>query len=122
MRDIERQETAKRAAAIENKLKTESRDRNWASAAEDRVQNAVKTAVDNGAQFKASTLKCLTSICELVLAADSPDKLQRAMYQIYGITGMAGFSAGQPQKAADGSSSLTVRFFREGYPMPGREQ
>jgi len=52
------------------------------------------------------------------MRAAAPDKLEHAMFQIYGITGMAGGSVGRPEESADGSSRLSINYFREGYALP----
>lgn len=106
-------------ATISARLTTESRDRTWASAAEEQLQSGVKAAAREGAEFSISTTKCLTSICEMVLSAARPDQLQDSVFQLGNrFSGMAGFTVGRPEQAADGSSRVTYRFFREGHPPP----
>jgi len=58
-----------RVAAIEAALRTEARDRAWAPSTEGQLQVAVDTAIKAGAKFSIRTLKCFTSICDMVLSA-----------------------------------------------------
>ncbi|HEY5960683.1 MAG TPA: hypothetical protein VIV60_29215 [Polyangiaceae bacterium] len=106
-------------AAIAETLRTEARDRNWASATENQLRDAVKAAADEGAQFSIKTVKCLTSICELVLLAAAPEQLRNSVLQVgHRFIGMSGFNVQQPETAADGTSAVTFRLFREGYAPP----
>lgn len=115
--ELEQDREAKMASVIETKLKTESRDRNWASAVEDQLNDAVKALADEGAHLSISTLKCFTSICELVLSATTSDDAQRSTYGLgRPISGTSGFNLRPPVKTADGSSKMIYTFFREGYP------
>jgi hypothetical protein len=115
---IRERESAK-AGAIEAALRTEPRDSAWASAAEHQVQGVVNAASQQGAQYTLRTLKCLTSLCEMVLAASSPDKLGTTALQLpQGIGGMSSLDIAPIEIAADGSATVTYRLFREGYPRP----
>jgi hypothetical protein len=108
-----------KAAAIEAALKTEPRDSAWASVTERQLQTAVNAAVQEGAQYSVKTLSCLTSICEMVLSASSPDKLNNTTLQLArSIDGMSSFDIVPPKTAADGSATLTYRLFRKSYPRP----
>lgn len=106
-------------STIEEKLNTEVRDRDWAFATEQEMRKAVQSAADEGSRFSIGALKCLTSICELVLTAKTAEDLQGSMHELaHRISGMAGFKLGVPESGSDGSSTVTYRFFREGFPMP----
>ena len=114
-----RETQSRKAAAIEVTLSTEPRDRAWASATEDELRTAVDAAVEEGAQFSVETITCLTSICEVVLSASSPDLLQGAELRlVHRIAGMDSFDIGRPEAAPDGSGKVTYRMFRDGYPRP----
>jgi hypothetical protein len=109
-----------RAAAIDATWRTEPRDSVWAAAAESQIKTAVDDAVkEGGAQFAVKALKCLTSICEVVLSAASPEQLRGTSLQLARRIGeMSRFDVGPPETAADGSAVLTYRMFRSGYPRP----
>jgi hypothetical protein len=108
------------AAEIDHRLRTEPRDRAWAPTAEGELKDAVRAAVDQGAQFSIRTLGCLTSLCELVLSAATSDHLHNAALQLgHRINGMSSFRVGRPESDADGSAVVTYRLFRQGYPAPG---
>jgi len=108
-----------RAAAIEQALRTEPRDGAWAAATEGELRNAVDAAGKDGAAFSLKSLRCLTSICEMVLSASDPEQFSRASLQLDPrITGMSSFAVAPPETAADGSATMTYRLFREGYPRP----
>lgn len=109
----------RKAAAIDRTLKTEPRDRVWASAAESQLQATVEAAVKEGVQFSVKAMKCLTSICEMVLSASSPDQLHGTdLSLIHRISGMGSFDIAPTETEADGSGTITYRLFREGYPRP----
>lgn len=106
-------------AAIEEALRTQPRDAAWASATEGELRNAVDTAAREGAQFSLKTLRCLTSICEMVISASGPDQLGHTSFQLDPhISGMSGFEVSAPEAAADGSATVTYRLFRKGYARP----
>lgn len=108
-----------RAAAIETALRMQTRDVAWAPIAENQLQTAVDGATKDGAQFSVKNLRCMTSICEMVLSASNPDHLRHTMFQLDPhITGMKGFDVAPLEVAADGSATLTYRLFREGYARP----
>jgi len=108
------------AAEVDHRLRTEPRDRAWASTAEDGLKDAVRAAVDQGAGFSIKTVRCLTSLCELVLSAATPDHLRMTALQLgHRISGMSSFRVGQPESETDGSAVVTYRLFRQGYPAPG---
>ncbi len=114
-----RQTELARVAAIEAALKMEPRDRAWAPAAESQLRTAVDTAINEGAHISVKTLRCLTSICEMVLSASSPDELGHTNFELDSrISGMSSFDVAPPQTAADGSATVTYRLFRNGYPRP----
>lgn len=107
------------AAAIEEALRTEARDAAWASAAEGQLRSAVDAASKEGAPFSLKSLRCLTSVCEMVLSASDPEQFNLASLQLDPrISGMSSFAVAPPETAADGSATLTYRLFREGYPRP----
>jgi len=107
------------ANAIESTLKTEPRDKSWASSTEGELQTAVDTAIKDGARFSTKTVKCLTSICEMVLFAPTPDDLGAIDLQLGPhITGMGSIDIAPPQTGADGRATVTCRLFRQGYPRP----
>lgn len=114
----------KNAAAIEAALRTQPRDMGWASTTEGQLQTAVNAAVnEEGAKFSVKSLKCLTSICEMVLSASSPDQLRHVNFQLVPrISGMGSIDLAQPETAADGSATVTCRMFREGYPRPADDR
>jgi len=115
----EKEKAAQRAAAVEAALKAEQRDSAWASATEHQLQSAVDTAIKDGAQFSATSVKCLTTICEMVLTASSPDRLQHTELQLVrNIQGMGSFDFGVPVTTPDGTATITYRLFRAGYPRP----
>jgi len=108
-----------RAAAIEATLKTEPRDRAWASTTESQLRTAVDTAIKEGAQYSVRTLRCLTSVCEMVLSASSPEELRYTSFQLGPrIAGMSSYDVAQPETAADGTATVTYRLFRMGYQRP----
>lgn len=109
-----------RAAAIEATLRTQPRDRAWASATEGQRQTAVDALVKEGAAFSVKTLRCLTSVCEVVLSPSNPDQLRHAELRLAPrITDMSSFDIAAPETAADGNVTVTYRMFRKGYPRPG---
>jgi hypothetical protein len=115
----EKEKAAQRAVAIDAALKAEQRDGAWASATEHQLQGAVDTALKEGAEFSVKSVKCLTTICEMVLSASSPDRLQHTGLQLMRyIQGMGSFDFGLPVTAPDGSATVTYRLFRAGYPRP----
>ena len=101
-------------------MQIEPRDATWASEAEGRIRSAVDNVIKEGeAQFSVKTLRCLTSVCELVLTASTPDQLHRNPVEIMSrVDSMGTFDVGVPEKAPDGSGILTYRMFRSGYPRP----
>jgi len=106
-----------KAAAIEASLRTEPRDSAWAPAAESQLQAAADAAVQQGAQYSVETLRCLTSICELVLSASSADKLgNTSLLLMQGMSGMSSIDIAPPESTADGTATSTYRLFRQGYP------
>lgn len=114
-----REREALRVAAIEARLKSEPRDRAWASSKETQLQTAVAAATKRGAQFSVKTVKCLTSICELVLSAPSAEQFrQTAMLLAPGIDGMSSFDLSAPETAPDGTATVTCRMYRKGYARP----
>jgi len=114
-----REKELEKAAAIEATLRTEPRDNTWASATESQLQSAVSAAVQEGAQYSIKTVNCLTSMCQIVLSASSPDKLSGTALQLSRrISGMSSFDIAAPETAADGSATLTYRLFRQAYPRP----
>jgi hypothetical protein len=111
------------AAAIEATLKTEPRDRAWAPATEGQIQTAMNAAVKEGAQFSVKTLKCLTSMCELVLSASSADHLRHTSLALtQRISGMGRIDIAAPETDADGTATVTCRMFRQGYPRPDEDR
>jgi hypothetical protein len=108
-----------RASAIEATLKTEARDGAWAAATESQIRTGADAAVKEGAQFSIKTVRCFTTVCEMVLAATSADQLRHTTFQLIPrISGMGSFDIALPETAADGSATLTYRLFRNGYPRP----
>jgi hypothetical protein len=108
-----------KAAAIEATLRTEPRDSAWASATESQLQTAVNAAVQEGAQYSVKTVSCLTSICEMVLSASSPDKLSNTELQLARrVSGISSFDVAPLDTAADGSATVRYRLFRQAYPRP----
>lgn len=115
----EEEKRLKGVAAIEAALRTEARDRAWASPTEGTLRAAVDTVVNEGAKFSVKDLKCLTSICEMVLSAPSADDLKYLSDQLAPrITGMSSLDLSPPTTAADGTATVTCRLFRLGYPRP----
>jgi hypothetical protein len=115
-----RQRELERAAAVDAALKTQQRDQVWAPATEGQLQTAVDAALkESGAQYTIKTLRCLTSICEMVLSASSPDQLQDTDLSLGShIVGMNSVDISPPETAADGSATVSYRLFRQGYPRP----
>jgi len=114
-----REQQLERAAALEATLHKQQRDSAWAPVTETQLRTAVDGAGKEGAEFSVKTLKCLTSICEMVLSAPSPDQLRHTSFQLDPrIIGMSGFAVSPPEIAADGSATVTYHLFREGYPRP----
>jgi hypothetical protein len=106
-------------AAIEAALRTEPRDRSWASPTEGTLRAAVDAVVNEGAKFSVKDLKCLTSVCEMVLSASAADDLKYLADQLAPrITGMSSLDLSPPTTGADGSATVTCRLFRLGYPRP----
>jgi len=117
-----RERQLERASTIEAALRTEARDRPWANATESQLQSAVDAAVKEGAQFSIKTLRCLTSLCEMVLAAPAKDQLVNTAFQLgHRISGMSSYDVAQPRTNADGSATVTYRLFRQGYSQPGED-
>lgn len=115
-----KQKALERAAAIDVALKTEATDSLWSSPTVSQLQTAVARAVkEDGAQFSIKSVKCLTSICEMVLSASSPDQLVSTDVALAPrISGMGSADIAPPEIAADGSATVTYRLFRQGYPRP----
>jgi hypothetical protein len=109
-----------RIAVIDAAFKTQARDNVWSSATESQLQTAVDSAVkEAGAKFSIKNMRCLTSICEMVLSASSPDQLQNTDLALGPrITGMGSLDIAPAETAADGTATVTYRLFREGYPRP----
>jgi hypothetical protein len=108
-----------RAAAVEEALRTEPRDGAWAPATEAQLRTAVDAAGQEGAQFTLKSVRCLTSLCEMVLSASDAEQFSHASLQLDPrITGMSRLVMALPETAADGSATVTYRMFREGYPRP----
>ena len=108
-----------KAAAIEAALKRNRKDGTWASATESQLLTAIDAAVKEGATFSVKTLRCLTSVCEVVLSASNPDQLRHAELRLAPrITDMSSFEIAAPEIAADGNATVTYRMFRKGYPRP----
>jgi hypothetical protein len=109
-----------RIAVIDAAFKTQARDNVWSSATESQLQIAVDSAVkEAGANFSIKNMRCLTSICEMVLSASSPDQLQNTDLALGPrITGMGSLDIAPAETAADGTATVTYRLFREGYPRP----
>lgn len=118
-----KQKELERAALIDAALKTEARDNVWAPSTEGQLQTAVASAVkEAGAQFSVKTVKCLTSICEMVLSASTPEQLRGTDAALAPrITGMGSLDIAPPETAADGSATVTYRLFRQGYPRPDQD-
>lgn len=100
-------------------LKTEPKDRVWASSTENQVRLAVDTAVKEGAKFSVKTLNCMTSLCEMVLSAASAEDLQYISHQLPShVTGMGSLDLAPPEIGVDGTATVTCRLFRQGYSRP----
>jgi hypothetical protein len=79
----------------------------------------VDAAGQEGAQFTLKSVRCLTSLCEMVLSASDAEQFSHASLQLDPrITGMSRLVMALPETAADGSATVTYRMFREGYPRP----
>ncbi len=115
-----REREQKRASAIEAALNSEPRDGVWAPASEGQIRGAVDAAISEGkAQFSIKALRCLTTVCELVLSASSPEQLRGSPLELVRRIGaMGSFDIGTPERAADGSATVTYRMFRSGHPRP----
>jgi hypothetical protein len=111
---------SERAAMIDSTLRTEPRDVAWAPTTEGELRTAVDGAVkEGGAHFAVKSMRCLTSICEMVLSAASPDQLQGTEFSLgQRITGMGSVDIGPPETAADGTATVTYRLYRQGRPRP----
>ncbi len=109
-----------RAEAIAAALKSQVRDGAWASAMESELQGAADAAAKDGAQFKVQSVRCLTSLCEIVLSASKPDELSRgtAMSLARGLPDMGSLDIAPTQTEVDGTATATLRLFRKGYPRP----
>jgi len=113
------QRRAERMTAIEAALETEQRDAAWAVATERQVHTAIDAATKEGARFSIRALKCLTSLCEMVLSASSSDDFAHVTQELGNrIVGMGSVDLEPPQTGPDGSTTITCRLFREGYPRP----
>ncbi len=114
-----KQRIADKAAAVEAALKTEPRDRNWASLTEGQVQAAVDAAVKDGAKLSVQTLRCMTNVCELVLSAPSADLLAGIDVQLASqLTELGSMDIQPPVTAANGAATVAYRMFRKGRPRP----
>lgn len=108
-----------RDSAIEARLKTESRDGTWASAIEKQLETAVSAASQQGAQYSIKALNCLTSLCEMVLSTKRGDNSNPTGFLLsQGLAGIDSLDVLAPVSSADGSSTVTYRLFRQGYPRP----
>ena len=117
-----KQRESARVAAIEAALKKQPRDAAWASATETGLHATVDAAVKEGAQFSIKAVRCLTSVCEMVLSASSADHLRDTALRLgHRIGDMGSIDIAQPDTAADGTASVTYRLFRKGYPRPDTE-
>jgi hypothetical protein len=113
------QRRAERMTAIEAALQTEHRDVAWAATTESQVHTAVDAAAKEGARFSIRALKCLTSLCEMVLSASSTEDFGHVTQELGNrIVGMGSVDLEPPQKEPDGSATITCRLFRAGYPRP----
>jgi hypothetical protein len=101
---------------IERRFATETRDRTWASAAEDQLRQAVAaTAVDG----KIITVSCLTSLCKLEFSATAMAKgVATANNLPFHVEGIAGFRRKMPEQQPDGTYKVAFDFYRKGYPTP----
>jgi hypothetical protein len=117
---VARENERKRAAAIEAAVRSEPRDGTWAPASENQIRGAVAAAINEGkAQFSIKNLKCLTSVCEMVIAAPSAEQVRGSHLELVRRIGeMGSFDIGTPESAVDGTTTVTYRMFRSGYPRP----
>ncbi len=115
---------SERKAEIESRLKTESRDRSWATGAEDKIREYTGTTVSGGDPIKITALSCLTSICSAQVASSNPAALATMMIGfVLNVPGMAAVEiAKQPAKDNDGSYKAEYRFFRKGFVVPGQDR
>ncbi len=108
-----------KTAAVEAALKGEARDDNWAPVAEGQIESAVAAAVKDGAKFSLQTVRCMTSLCEVVLAAASPELLGGAELQLAPQLGELGsMDVQQPVTTPNGGATVAYRMFRKGRPRP----
>ena len=115
----EEEKRLERAAAIEAAVKTEPRDKDWASPTETQLQAAVGAAVAAGARFSIRTLRCATTVCDMVLTASSAEDLGHISEELGNrITGMNSMDMSPPSSGPDGRTIVTCRLFRQGYPRP----
>jgi hypothetical protein len=115
----EEERRLERAAAIEAVVKTEPRDKDWASPTESQLQAAVSAAVAAGAKFSIRTLRCATTVCDMVLTASSAEDLGHIAEDLGNrITGMNSMDMSPPSSGPDGRTTVTCRLFRQGYPRP----
>jgi len=106
-------------ARIQAVLRAEPRDRAWASPTEGNLRATIDTVVSEGGKFAVKDVKCLTSLCEMVLSANAPDDLKYLTDQLSPkITGMGSMELLPPTVGTDGRATVTCRFFRQGYPRP----
>jgi len=115
----EEERRLERAAAIEAAVKTEPRDKDWASPTETQLQAAVSAAIAGGAKFSIRTLRCATTVCDMVLTASSAEDLGHIAEELGNrITGMNSMDMSPPSSGPDGRTTVTCRLFRQGYPRP----
>jgi len=110
----------KRLAAIDEALRVETPDRAWAFPTEVDLRAAVDSAISEGAKFSIENLKCLTSLCEMVLTAPAEDDFTTLPQRLpTKITGMSRVDVSPPTTLPDGRATVTCRLFRQGHPEPG---
>lgn len=109
-----------RSAAVEAAVKSQPRDGAWAAATETELRNAADAVAKEGAHFAVRSVKCFSSVCEMVLSASSSDQLSHgnALAVLRHLGEVGSFDFAQPQTAPDGSATVTYRLFRKGYARP----
>ena len=113
---------AVRTAEIEKRLKTESRDRAWATETEDKIRDAAKAIAGDKGRYTLKEVTCLTSICAVEISIPDLKGPQGNMHGFpFSVPGMAGFDFSEPERSSDGRYGIRYKFFRQGYPAPGGE-
>lgn len=108
-----------RAAAVEAAVTLEPRDNAWAPATEGNLRAVVDSAVPESRKFSVKDLKCLTSVCEMVVSVAAPGDVETLTQHLAAnVTGMSSLELAPAITTPDGRLSIKCHLFRAGYPRP----